>query len=687
MAAARLRSAVLAWRVAPRRARPRRRAGRWPSAPPGWRRASGGCSSACTATAGCRPGWRCWRCWRWRPCWRCTWRWRWRCSRAGAAAGRWRDALLFAACWLLAELARGAALHRLSLGRRGLRACRRPAGRLGAVGRRVRHRRAGGLAGRAAGAAAATASRGAALRGIGCRWRCSPALGAASAPRDFTQPTGTLRGDAAAGQRSAGREVRPARSSAAGAGLDGAAAAARRAATWWWRRRRPSRCCRSRLPDGLLGGAARALSQGRRPAALIGVPLGNDDRRATPTRCVGLAAGAAAASTATTSTTWCPSASSSRRGFRWFTELMNIPLGDFNRGAAGSAVVRGQGRARGAATSATKTCSARNWPRASPTRPRAPTMLANISNIGWFGDTIAVDQHLQISRMRALEFAAADAARHQHRRHGGHRPPRRASRTALPPHTRGVLDGEVQGRDGITPFACWAGALRAVAAVRWLALAAGAGSLRCGAHGAGPVKSRFARRSSAVRAPARHAHLPANHPATAVLLGRAGLRAAAALRHGSRRRHQPHRDLPARARPRALEGRLRAAQPPAQGRPLRREPEPPAALLPVPGGAEARAGQHPGAVPRLARSAGLRPEGQRHPLRRGRLGEPDAGRLGPGLGGLAQRHGGHAVHLLPAGRRHRLQADHRRDHLRPGAPGDVPAGRGQRLRPAVDRQA
>ena len=32
------------------------------------------------------------------------------------------------------------------------------------------------------------------------------------------------------------------------------------------------------------------------------------------------------------------------------------------------------------------------------------------------------------------------------------------------------------------------------------------------------------------------------------------------------------------------------------------------------------------------------------------------------------------------------KADHRRDHLRPGTAGDVPAGRGQRLRPAVDRR-
>ena len=78
---------------------------------------------------------------------------------------------------------------------------------------------------------------------------------------------------------------------------------------------------------------------------------------------------------------------------------------------------------------------------------------------------------------------------------------------------------------------------------------------------------------------------------------------------------------------------------------------------------------------------------QRRPLRRGRLGEPDARRLGPRLGGLAERHGGDPVHLLPAGRRHRLQADHRRDHLRPRAPGDVPAGRRQRLQAAVDRRA
>ncbi len=82
-------------------------------------------------------------------------------------------------------------------------------------------------------------------------------------------------------------------------------------------------------------------------------------------------------------------------------------------------------------------------------------MFANVSNIGWFGDTIAIDQHLNISRMRTLEFQ---------------RPMLRATNTgataiidhrgtvvaSLPPFTRGVLEAQVQGRTGMTPFAWWA---------------------------------------------------------------------------------------------------------------------------------------------------------------------------------------------------------------------------------------
>src|SRR3989338_2725372 len=139
------------------------------------------------------------------------------------------------------------------------------------------------------------------------------------------------------------------------------------------------------------------------------------------------------------------------------------------------------------------------------------------------------------------------------------------------------------------------------------------------------------------------ANLSANHPDAANILGQAGLWAAATLRHGSRRGHVAHRDLPARARAGAMEGRLRAAVAPSQGWTLRREPEPPAALLPVSGGAEARAVRYPRLVSRLAGSARFRPQAERHPLRRGRLGEPDARRMGARLGGMAEWHGGDAV--------------------------------------------
>jgi apolipoprotein N-acyltransferase len=85
----------------------------------------------------------------------------------------------------------------------------------------------------------------------------------------------------------------------------------------------------------------------------------------------------------------------------------------------------------------------------------APTVLANVSNIGWFGDTSAVPQHLAISRTRSLELQ---------------RPMVRATNTGatavvdhrgrvtaqLPSHSRGVLVASVQGREGITPFAWWA---------------------------------------------------------------------------------------------------------------------------------------------------------------------------------------------------------------------------------------
>ena len=141
-------------------------------------------------------------------------------------------------------------------------------------------------------------------------------------------------------------------------------------------------------------------------------------------------------------------------GFRWFTELLRIPLGDFNRGplAAPSFAFRGE---RIAANICYEDLFGEELAARFAEASTAPTIFANISNIGWFGETIAVAQHLQISRLRTLEFQ---------------RPMLRATNTgatvvidhrgrvthALAPWTQGVLNGEVQGRTGVTPYAWWA---------------------------------------------------------------------------------------------------------------------------------------------------------------------------------------------------------------------------------------
>ncbi len=143
--------------------------------------------------------------------------------------------------------------------------------------------------------------------------------------------------------------------------------------------------------------------------------------------------------------------------FRWFVRLMNIPLGDFNRGAVGQPSMAWQDQRL-----APNICYEDLFGEELAARfidpQRAPTALVNVSNIAWFGDTVAIDQHLAISRMRALEFA---------------RPMLRATNTgataiidhrgrvtaALPRATRGVLQGRFEGRTGITPYAWWAARL------------------------------------------------------------------------------------------------------------------------------------------------------------------------------------------------------------------------------------
>ena len=143
-------------------------------------------------------------------------------------------------------------------------------------------------------------------------------------------------------------------------------------------------------------------------------------------------------------------------GFGWFVRQMQIPLGDFVRGSVHQPSITWQGQRL-----APNICYEDLFGEELAARFRAdeqpPTALVNVSNIAWFGDTVAVDQHLNISRLRAMELG---------------RPMLRATNTGataiidhrgqvqgqLPRFTRGSLTGRFEGRTGLTPYARWVAA-------------------------------------------------------------------------------------------------------------------------------------------------------------------------------------------------------------------------------------
>ncbi|MEX3605420.1 MAG: apolipoprotein N-acyltransferase [Burkholderia sp.] len=137
-------------------------------------------------------------------------------------------------------------------------------------------------------------------------------------------------------------------------------------------------------------------------------------------------------------------------GFHWFVRLMKMPLGDFARGAPVQAPFLVHNQPVMADICYEDIFSEEI---AATVRDNAPSpgILVNITNLAWFGDTIALDQQLQIARMRSLETG---------------RPMLRATNTgmtaAIDAHGRvigrlksftlGSLDVTVEGTQGITPF-------------------------------------------------------------------------------------------------------------------------------------------------------------------------------------------------------------------------------------------
>jgi apolipoprotein N-acyltransferase len=189
-------------------------------------------------------------------------------------------------------------------------------------------------------------------------------------------------------------------------------------------------------------------------AALVGVPLGDFDRGYTNS-VLGLSA--APEPYRYDKHHLVPFGEFIPTGFRWFTEMMNIPLGDFARGVPNPPSFAAAGQRIGP-NICYEDLFGEELARRFTDAATAPTVLANVSNIGWFGNTASVPQHLNISRLRSLELQ---------------RPMLRSTNTGatavvdhegrvtaqLAPYTQGVLLARAQGREGVTPYAAWAGRL------------------------------------------------------------------------------------------------------------------------------------------------------------------------------------------------------------------------------------
>ena len=375
-------------------------------------------------------------------------------SSGDAPVSRWRGATLFAAAWLLAELARGVIFTGFPWTATGYGHVDAPLGGLapwlgvygiGAV-----------AAGLAAAFGLSDLRRARAWLGPGAALVVALSAGAALGRVDFTTSAGplavSLLQNDVPQQEKFEQALIPEALAATMAQLEAARGALvvgpetvipvlpQQLDPDWWR--------------ALL---ARFQAPGR--AALVGIPIGNDDAGYTNS-----AIGLSAASGRLEGGFYrydkhhlVPFGEFVPTGFHWFTRLMSIPLGDFNRGPATAPSFD-----VGAQRVAPNICyedlfgeelAARFVPAA-----RAPTILANISNIGWFGETIAVEQHLRISRMRTLELQrpmirATNTGATAVIDHRG------VVREALPPFTKGLLEATVDGRDGLTPFAAWAGRL------------------------------------------------------------------------------------------------------------------------------------------------------------------------------------------------------------------------------------
>lgn len=136
-------------------------------------------------------------------------------------------------------------------------------------------------------------------------------------------------------------------------------------------------------------------------------------------------------------------------GFGWVVRVLSIPLADFARGPAHPAPLAAAGQ-----SIAVNICYEDAYGAELIRQLPGATLLVNVSNVAWFGDSLAPAQHLQIARARALETGRAHlAATNTGITAAIGRDGRVLARLA--PFTEGRLDVSVQGYAGATPYVRW----------------------------------------------------------------------------------------------------------------------------------------------------------------------------------------------------------------------------------------
>lgn len=145
-------------------------------------------------------------------------------------------------------------------------------------------------------------------------------------------------------------------------------------------------------------------------------------------------------------------------GFAWFFQLVNIPMSSFTAGSARQApLIWGEQKI------APNICYEDLFGEELLASLPAATLLINLSNTAWFGDSLAQPQHLQIAQMRAIETGRT-MLRATNTGMTAMISPNGLVTAALPSFTVAAMTVSAQGYSGLTPYARWGNQLALVLA-------------------------------------------------------------------------------------------------------------------------------------------------------------------------------------------------------------------------------